>query len=201
MYNQYFIIRHGESLKNVKNFESCWPEKTFVPLTKKGEGQIKKVAQKIKSKKIDLIFSSDLLRAKQTARIIGKELGPKLRLDKRLREVNIGIFNGRPVGEIGRFWDKERKLPPLKYYKKRYQFAPPKGETYVNVEKRLSSFIKEMEKKYQDKNILIVGHQRPLTLLEKVVCNYSLKKFVKIIIEKKEIKIGELRKLSVDQRG
>ena len=195
MRNQYYIIRHGHSLRNAKNIASCWPEKSLVPLTKKGKQEIQAAAKKIKNKKINLIFYSDLLRTKQTAEIIGKALSIKPKADKRLREVDVGIFNGRPLDEIGRFWDKERKLSPLEYYKKKFQVASPKGETYVDIEQKLSDFIQEMEKKYKGKNILIVSHQRPLTLLEKVMYNYSFKKFVKIILEEKEIKTGELRKL------
>jgi broad specificity phosphatase PhoE len=197
MRNQYYIIRHGYYLGNTKNIASCWPEKSLLPLTKKGKQEIKEVAKKIKNKKIDLIFSSDLLRTKQTAEIIGKELGIKPKTDKRLREDNVGIFNGKLIDEIGRFWDKERKLSPLEYYKKRFQIAPPQGETYADIEERLSNFIKETEKRYKGKNILVVGHQRPLTLLEKVTYNHSFKKFVRIILEKKEIKTGELRKLKL----
>ena len=197
MRNQYYIIRHGHSLGNTKNIASCWPEKSLLPLTKKGKQEIKEANKKIKNKKIDLIFSSDLLRTKQTAEIIGKELGIKPKTDKRLREVNVGIFNGKLIDEIGRFWDKERKHSPLEYYKKRFQIAPPQGETYADIEERLSNFIKETEKRYKGKNILVVGHQRPLTLLEKVTYDHSFKNFVKIIIEKKEIKTGELRKLKL----
>ena len=58
-------------------------------------------------------------------------------------------------------------------------------------------FLKEIDKKYQGKNILIVGHERPITLLEKAVYGYSLKKFVEIIRRKKAIKTGELRKLKI----
>jgi len=195
MKNKYFLLRHGESLKNVKNFESCWPEKIKCPLTKKGRKEIGVASKRLKTKKINLIFTSDLLRAKQTAEIIGKALNLEPKLDKRLREINIGILNGRPIDEIGKFWDREGKLSPLQYYQKRFKLAVPRGETYSEVEKRLSDFIKETNKKYKGKNILIVSHQRPLTLLQKIVHDYNLKKFVKIIMEKKEIKIGELGKL------
>ena len=195
MKNQYFVLRHGESLKNVKGFESCWPEKTRIPLTKKGKKQIKEAVRKAKSKKINLIFASDILRAKQTAEIVGRELGIKPKLDKRLREINIGIFNGQSVKEFGKFWNNGDFLSPLKYYSKRFQISAPKGENYQDVEKRLASFIKETEKKYKEKNIIIVSHQRPLTLLEKVLYGYDLKKFVKIITGNKEIKTGEMRRL------
>ncbi len=63
------------------------------------------------------------------------------------------------------------------------------------MEKRLLKFIKEIEKKYKNKNILIVGHQRPITILEKVVYRYSRKKFVENIVKKKEIKTGEIKEL------
>lgn len=194
--NQYFILRHGESLRNVEKRASCWPEKIKSPLTEKGIKQIKKAAKELKKKKIGLIFSSDLLRTRQTAGIVSKEIGVRVKLDKRLREVNVGILNNKLIDEIGRFWDKERKLSTLEYYKKRFKVAPDKGENYVHLEKRMFDFLKEMEKKYDGKNILIVSHQRPLTLLEKSVNNYSLEKFIKIVAGKREIKTGELRKLA-----
>lgn len=195
MKNRYFFIRHGESLRNKQKIASCWPEKIKSPLIEKGVRQIKKAAKELKKKKIDFIFNSDLLRTKQTAGIIAKELKIRPRIDKRLREVNVGILNGKPIDEIGRFWDKEGKLSPQEYYKKRFKIAPPKGENYYHIEKRLKSFLKDTEKRYKDKNILVVSHQRLLTLLEKVVYHYSFKKLVKIIIGKKEIKTGEIRKL------
>lgn len=210
MKNQYFILRHGHSLKNKKQISAGWPEKFYSPLTKKGKKQIIEVAKKLRKRKvdelrssprcadacvIDLIFSSDLLRAKQTALIVGRELGLKPKFDKRLREVNYGILNGKSIKETGKFWDKEGKLSPLKYYLKRFKVPSPGGENYADIEKRMFELIKEIEKKYQGENILIVSHQRPLTLLEKVIYGYDLKKFVKIIMGKIEIKTGEVRKL------
>jgi len=201
MRNQYYIVRHGYSWRNKNNIASCWPEKKRCPLTKQGKKQAGAVAKKLKKKDIDLIFASDLLRTRQTAEIIGKEIGLKVIFDKRLREADVGIFNGQSIDKIGRLWDKERKLHPLEYYQKRFKVAPPKGETYADIEKRMFDFVKKTEKKYRGKNILIVSHQRPLTLLEKAVYNYSLKKFVKIIIENREIKTGELRELSNKKHG
>ena len=102
MNNQYFILRHGQSLKNIENIAVCWPEKIYSPLTERGKKQINEVAKKIKKEKIDLIFSSDILRTRQTAEITGKELGLEPKLDKRLREVNIGILNGKPINEVAK---------------------------------------------------------------------------------------------------
>ena len=194
--NNYFVLRHGYSLANLQVIGSCWPEKKKIPLTEKGIKQIHQAVEKIKKKKIDLIFYSDLLRTKQTAQIVAQALKIKSQKDKRLREVNVGVLNGKKISKIGEFWGKKIKLSPSEHYEKRFHEAPPQGETYFEIEKRLISFIKEKEKKYQKKNILIVSHGRPLSLLEKIIKNYNLKKFVEKIIEQKEIKTGELRKLN-----
>jgi len=193
--NTYYLLRHGESLKNVKGFESCWPEKIRVFLTPKGRKEIKKVAEIAKKERIDLIFSSDILRTKQTAEILGKILGIKPKFDKRLREINIGIFNGQAAKDYGKFWNEGKNISPIEHYQRRFIIPAPEGENYTDVEKRLSSFIKETEKRYRGKNIIIVSHSRPLTLFEKIVYNYPLKKFVEVITNKKEIDTGELRKL------
>jgi len=193
--NRYFILRHGESLNNIKDIGNCWPEKIYCPLTKRGEKQIKKIAKDLKKKKIELIFSSDLLRTKQTAEIIEKELGLTSKFDKRLREINVGILNGKPLKEIRKFWDKEGRLSPLECYLKHFQSSYPKGESYTDLKKRMYEFIKEIDKKYQEKNILIISHHRPLSLLEKANYGFDLKQLTKIILEKKEIKVGEIREL------
>lgn len=196
MRNAYYLLRHGESLKNKKNISASWPEKFYSPLTKKGKEDAKKASKTLKKKKIDLIFSSDLLRTKQTAEIIGRELGIKPKFDKRLREADTGIFNGKPLKEIGLFFSKkEGNFSPLRHYLNRFKLSMPGGENYAQVEKRMHAFLKDTERKYLGKNILIVGHQRPLSLLEKVVLGQSRKNFAKKIIEKREIRTGEVRKL------
>jgi len=193
--NNYFALRHGESLSNIKKTCSTWPEKFKDPLTQKGKEQIRVASRKLKNNNIDLIFSSDLLRMKQTAEIVSEELGIKPKFDKRLREINVGIFNGQLIEKAGRFWDKERKLSPVEYYLKRFEVTPKNGENYIDVEKRMYDFIKDIEKEYSGKNILIIGHQRPITLFEKVLKGQNLEEFVKVILKKKEIKNGEIRNL------
>lgn len=195
MNNRYFLLRHGESLRNVKHIASCWPEKIRCPLTVEGRKQIKTSAEKLKNENIDLIFYSDLLRTKQTAEIVTKYLKIKMRPDKRLREIGVGIFNGKPINDIVEFWSKEGNLSFIDYYTNRFKLAPPRGENYTEVEDRMRDFLEDTEKKFQGKNILIVSHSRPITLIEKVVHHYSMKEFAEIVINKKEIQTGEVRKL------
>lgn len=187
--NRYFILRHGEALSNKKEIVSCWPEKFHSPLTQKGKKQIKSLIDTLKKEKIDFIFSSDILRTMETAKIIGKGLGIEPQYDKRLREYNLGIFNGRPLAEVRRFFKNEEE---------RFKIRPPKGETYSEIKKRVSEFLKDIEKKYSNKTILIISHQIPLMFIEGELKGLSDKEILKKYPKEKRIQTGELRKLFLD---
>ena len=193
--NKYFILRHAESDANVLGINSCWPEKVKVKLTEKGKWQIKKIINQIKNKKFDLIFSSDLRRTKETAGIIAKELGLAVKFDKRLREYNLGVFNGEPMEKFGKFIGEEIN----KFVK-----TPKNGENLNDIRQRMMNFILELERKYKNKNVLIVGHGDPLWVLEGAAQGLSDKKIVEI--RKNYIQPGELREiklfnLSYDKSG
>lgn len=185
--NHYFLLRHGEALSNKRKIISSWPEKGHFPLTLEGRKKVKNTAEKLKEKKIDLIFSSDILRARQTAEIISKELKIKPEYDKRLREINVGIFNGEKIANFINFFSG----------RDRFIIRPPKGENYIDVQKRIVNFLLFLEKRYSGKNILIISHQVPFTLLEAKIRGISNKEFYKKMPADKRIKPGELRELIV----
>ena len=156
--NQYFILRHGETTYQTKKrgFTYPWPDNPSVKLTKKGEKEIKKIAKEIKKIGIDLIYSSDFLRTCQTAEIVAKILGLKIIFDKRLRDINFGIFYGGKIDEYRKFFTNKKQ----KFFKR-----PPKGESWRDVKKRTIDFIKDIEKKYKNKTIIIISHGDPIWLL------------------------------------
>ncbi|OGZ32881.1 MAG: hypothetical protein A2V69_00710 [Candidatus Portnoybacteria bacterium RBG_13_40_8] len=178
-------MRHGGSKCNVEEFMCSWPEKQESPLTKDGRAQIKMIIPKAKKARIDLIFSSDLLRARQTAQIVAEALGLKVKFDKRLREYNFGIYNGRPAEEWVRFLNGQRDM-----FKKR----PPKGETRREIRKRMLDFIKDIDKKYKNKRILIVSHREPLLELQAGLMGLSDEEIYNNSV-KLRLDTGEFRKL------
>jgi isoleucyl-tRNA synthetase len=191
--NQYFVLRHGEALNNKKEIYSSYPEKTPCPLTERGKKQVETVAQKLKKEKIDLIFSSDLLRTKQTAEIIGKILKIDPIYDERLREIDTGRFNGKPIKEGNKFFNPENKLNQEELLFKKYNQGFPEGETYFQVRARMFDFIKEIEKRHQNKKILIISHKIPLLMLESLSFGLSDKEMTDPRKEW-EIEEGELKK-------
>ncbi len=186
--NNYFLFRHGHSLRQITNLADSLPS-SRMPLTKKGKNEVKKSAQKLKKEKISLIFSSDLLRTKQTAEIISKETLAPIIFDKRLREVNVGIFNGKDSKLV---WDylSKKKNP--------YATKIPKGESFLAVRKRVYNFLKAIDRKYQNKNIVIVSHEFPLSMLEKTLAGFEIGDFIAWRRKNRDklLKTGKWRKVA-----
>lgn len=159
--NVYFTLRHGQSENNALDRVSSNPKNTY-HLTKKGKKQVedsvKAFARRLKGKKIDLIVSSDFARARETAQLAAALLGydAKVVIDKRLREINCGMFDDKPVAEYHAYFASLEE----KFIK-----AAPKGESLNDVKKRMTEFVYEIDQKYAGKNILIVSHEYPIWAL------------------------------------
>ena len=151
-------MRHGEARNNVLHIVDVYPGKSENDLTEKG---IHAVQQQVKTLKeqggVDIIYSSDLLRAKHTAEIIGSALGISVQLDPRLREYSAGIWNGKSDSELDTIFPKSD----------RWDTAPEGGETFTDLQNRLLQFIKEVDKTNQNKKILVVTHGDGLLTLQK----------------------------------
>ncbi|MDO8473956.1 MAG: class I tRNA ligase family protein [bacterium] len=192
--NVYYLLRHGYSEKQRLHISSSWPEPVPMPLLAQGVKEAEKAARALKKKNIDIIISSDLLRTKQTAEIVGKELGVKVVYDPLIREEDAGIFNGKNIEETGKFYRKPGETP-LEHYLRRFEIARPEGESWLDVQKRAHQFMKNLEEKYRGKSILIVSHSLVLELIESTMLGLSRIEFEKRWI-KTHIKSGEWRKIA-----
>jgi isoleucyl-tRNA synthetase len=154
--NTFYFTRHGQAENNVQEINSSWPETKQYHLTEDGKKQVEVEADKLKkSGGVDLIFSSDITRDKETAELISKELGVDVIFDPRIREVNVGDYNGKPYSEYNSAFP----------FDQRWDQAPTGGETNHEVQKRMEAFVTEINQKYQNKKILVVSHGDPLLLL------------------------------------
>lgn len=190
MRNTYFILRHGETVYQTRKREIVypWPETAPVKLTEQGKRQIKKSAKLLKRKGIDIIYSSDTFRTHQTAEIVAKELGLKIIFDPRLRDINLGIYQG---GKKKEFY---RDFPITS--KKRFSQKPKGGESWNDLKRRTKDFTRSVDKKYTNKNILIISHGDPLWILEGMIKDFNNQELLdEIFVKKNNIKTGELREL------
>jgi len=184
--NKYFLMRHGEAESNLFKIVSS-NYKNQHHLTEKGK---KTVLQSLKKlKKIDLIFSSDFVRAKETAQIAAQYFGiKKIIYDKRLREINTGIFDGKNEKEYHSYFSSLEE----KFYK-----TPPKGENLTELKNRVAEFLYEIEKKYSHKNILIISHEYPIWMMVASSLGADVKKAIEIKGKGSDfIKTGEVKILN-----
>ena len=192
--NTYYLMRHGESEKQKLKVISSWPEPSELSLTAKGKKQIKAVCQELAKEKIDVIVSSDILRAKQSAQILGKELGKEVIFDEGLRENSAGTLNGASMDKVKEFYHREGETR-LEHYLRRFEVKPPKGESWLDAQKRLYEFLRRMEKTYQGKRILLMSHGFPLIALEACLCGQSRKDIAMVCAERRIPEVAEWRKI------
>lgn len=146
----YFV--HGTTLDNEKNISSGWND---AELSELGVEQALKLKELVKDKKFDIVFCSDLVRARKTAKLSFPN--SKIIIDKRLRECNYGDYTR---GDSN-FLDK-------KYY---FHITNPfpNGESLTDVEKRIRNFLKEVSLKFPKKQVAIVSHKSPQLAFEVII--------------------------------
>ena len=99
-----FMVRHGEIPSNIKKiYAGKSPER----LTMRGVAQAKEVAGKLKGVNPHALYSSPVMRALQTAEIIGKEIGKSVLVDDAFREMELGPWEGLSEDEIARTYPEE----------------------------------------------------------------------------------------------
>jgi len=151
--NKYFVMRHGEAENNVLKVCSSAPDNIH-HLTEKGKKQVAEAVKSLVDKNINMIFASSFLRTEETTNIIKEVINfpsQNIKIDSRLVELNDGIFADGPIQKVHDFF-KNNNLS-------KYDGAPEGGESLVDVKKRVGEFIYEIDRKYQNKNILIITHE------------------------------------------
>lgn len=190
--NRYFFLRHGQNIHQAehKDIIYIWPDgNPPYCLTEQGKEEAKKAGETLKQDKIDCLFSSDILRCRETAKIVAEIIDydiEKIIYDVRLRDLNWGAFGGKTKEEYWNFYNNDRM--------KAFDIVIPNGESWNQCKERMISLLNEIEEEFQDKNILIVSHGDPIWLLEgyiKELDNQTL------LEKRKEIfpNTGEIKKI------
>ncbi|HZA16551.1 MAG: histidine phosphatase family protein [Actinobacteria bacterium] len=109
-------------------------------LTATGLGQARRAARLLAELTPDVLVTSDLSRAGDTAAVLAAETGMPLRVDKRLRETNLGTWQGLTHAEV------EARCPGgIQTWRGNPEWAPPGGETRVEVAGRAAHVVSELD--------------------------------------------------------
>lgn len=102
------FVRHGETDWNAQR---RWQGHADVPLNDRGREQARELAESLGDERIDVIYTSDLSRARDTAEAVGARLGVGVVVDADLREIDVGPIEGLTADEAAAYegWQGEPK--------------------------------------------------------------------------------------------
>jgi len=160
--NTYFVMRHGQSENNVLNLSVTKVEHDHYGLTDEGKRIARESLEAKKAEGVvpDMIIASDFVRTKETAEIARDvfELPPeKLMTDPRLREYDVGAFDGKTWHEY---------LVQFGSRLEQFTHQPTGGETMLHVRARMLELFDVLESEHKGKTIFLVSHAAPLWMLE-----------------------------------
>ncbi|MBW3020648.1 histidine phosphatase family protein [Candidatus Woesearchaeota archaeon] len=161
-----YLARHGETNLNK---EGKFQGISDFSLNDKGIKYANKLKKFFSNKKLDEVFSSNLKRSKETAKIISNDF----KIEKNLHEISGGIFEGKTLDEQKSKYPKEFQAR----INDKYNFVIPKGESYKTAKKRIEKLINKIIKKNYDE-ILIVGHQGINRIILQILTNMEDKEVV-----------------------
>ena len=153
----YYV--HGTTYDNASNKCSGWKQ---VELNDLGKEQAIALG-KSTPYKFDVLFTSDLIRAKETAKLAFPQFNAIV--DKRLRECNYGDYDGK---------DND-----LVIYENHINEPFPNGESLKDVEVRIREFIEYINDNYRGKCIGIVAHKAPQLAIEVITKNITWEEAIK----------------------
>lgn len=147
-----YFIRHGESEANTRHIISN--RASPYHLTERGRQQAQQLAERLADVPIDAIFSSPVLRARETAQILSTAFGVHYQVTEGLREYDCGILEERCDAESWALYSK--------YYKEwtlhqNWESKPEGGENFLDIRNRFLPFIESLKDGGRE-NILLIGH-------------------------------------------
>lgn len=155
------FVRHGQTSWNDLGM---YQGHTDIPLNQIGLEQAAKAGQRLKNEKVAAIYSSDLLRAKQTAEIIARGHNLPVIIMPEFREINFGIWEGKTFKDIEELYPEMLKI----WKTKPQDLKIPEGETFPEMLKRAWKGLKILLARHKDETVIIVAHGGTIAAL---LCN------------------------------
>lgn len=146
------VARHGATQHNL---DARFTGQIDAPLSALGERQAEALAQRLARQRFDVIVSSDLRRASETAERISRRVGLPVTLDPALREISLGEWEGRAVGEVRR---EHGDLLHRIETDPTGETAYPGGESWAQFSGRVLGALRHWRTVYPDGDLLWVAH-------------------------------------------
>lgn len=158
------LLRHGQTPLSA---ERRFAGRGDIPLTELGVQQAAATARSLAERGgIDLVLSSPLLRARQTAEAVSERTGAPLAVDDDLAETDFGGWEGMSFAEVMARWPDE-----LTAWLADAHVAPPGGENFATVTDRVDAALDRLLTAHQGRTVVVVSHVTPI---KTIVCRALL---------------------------
>ncbi len=150
-YTDFILIRHGQTAENIAgrllgHFDTVLDETGIL--------QARAAAKRLETEKADIIYSSDLKRAWQTAEIIGRRMQIQVCAVKELREWHLGELEGRFTSEL---WQEYPQIMDC-FLHDHEDESVPGGESFGQFNRRVADFLEIFAEKHVGQRVIIVTH-------------------------------------------
>ena len=173
---EIILIRHGET---EWNSQKRMQGHSNSDLSEVGRGQIQALGELMKNVSFDHIYSSDSLRTRQTAEAITQYSGHTLQFDQRIREKNLGVFEGLTSTEA-----KERHPEVYSLFKTAgANYVIDEGESTQQLLERALEFIEEIRLRHPQERVVMVTHGGVVRVLMKHALGLSIDAPTRFIIK------------------
>jgi len=159
MTTRLLLIRHGETDWNV---EGRYQGQEDPPLNRCGQDQARLLAEKLSGVFLEVLYSSPLKRARETARTLEERLAVPLHFEPRLMEIHLGDWGSRLATEVAA-QDAERFH---RWETDPWSVTPPGGESLRQVQERVHAAVDEIVRRHDGKTIGLVAHRISLAMLK-----------------------------------
>lgn len=164
-------VRHGETAWNV---DTRIQGQLDIGLNERGLWQAERVGAALADETIDCVYSSDLARAHTTAQAIASRAhqprARAVRLHRGLRERGFGSFEGQTWADIAEKWPEESR----RWKQRDPHFAPPGGETPLQLRERVSHTVNEIAAQHVGEHIVLVAHGGVMDILYRLATQQEL---------------------------
>ena len=197
---RFYIVRHGQTLLNSLDRAQGWADS---PLTEAGKQMAADIGQKLKGIDFEVVYTSDMLRAVQTAEMIleaGGKGGVPIEKDARLREWCLGCMEAENnavfiknvsdwLGGVSSFAELNQRLPDVADVIYEHD-TTGMAEPFQTIEERLKATFVDIVQRHgmeENTNILIVTHA------------FAIKTIFHLFAPKQLGKVGKVKNASVSR--
>lgn len=180
------LVRHGESIMNkIETRLNMFCGALNVPLTEKGRRQAESIMDSEYILSLDEVYSSDLIRAHETAKLMIQKTNLELKVDRRIRERSLGIFEGEFRDELEIKYPEYFKKEDQLKFRRDFVAKAPEGENYTEVCARLTDFFSEFDLT-SDLKIGIVSHIHAIRCMLYLLLGLTKEEILKVAVPNSE---------------